>query len=239
MQAEKLTVVYDNRSLDEKCAADWGFGCVIQTKEHCLLFDVGAKREVLGSNMELLWVPDCSHIFLSHNHWDHTDGIEAALRPGLVCYIVPSAMETLGKRVLQLGGIPIATETGQEILPGIWTTGEIDADPPEQGLVFKASFGLVLITGCAHPGIVTMVKRVGEIFGEAPTLVIGGFHWYENSPKGVERDIQTMKELGVEQIGPCHCTGDKQIEIIKRKWGDGFHKVGAGWSLELKDFAYK
>jgi len=233
MSSEKLTVVYDNRSLDQRCAADWGFGCVVEKGGYSLLFDVGAKKEVLSSNMEVLWVPECSHIFVSHNHWDHTDGIEAALKPGVVCFMVPSAMDSLGRRVLELGGIPVAPEPGEEILPGIWTTGQIDADPPEQGMVFEGSFGSVLITGCAHPGIVRMVKKVGELFGEPPALVIGGFHWYEESLEEINKEIALLKELGVQQIGPCHCTGDNQIDHIERRWGKGFHEVGAGWSLIL------
>jgi len=234
MKKEKLTIVYDNRALEQGCAADWGFGCMIEKNEHSLLFDVGAKKEILSSNMELLWVPQSSHIFISHNHYDHTDGIEAAISPGVTCWMVPSALEDLGARVEALGGVAVASKAGEEILPGMRTTGEMASEPPEQGLVIESNSGPIFITGCAHPGIVQMVMRAGELFGKVPTLLVGGFHWYECSLENVGKEIDELKRLGVKEIAPCHCTGDDQIQSIGRIWGEGFHNVGAGWSMTLE-----
>lgn len=44
---------------------------------------------------------------------------------------------------------------------------------------------LILITGCAHPGIVKIINQVLRDFGKAPTLVLGGFHFYKTPQKTI------------------------------------------------------
>ncbi|MEG3056769.1 MAG: MBL fold metallo-hydrolase [Methanoculleus sp.] len=74
-----LTEVYNNIPYRRDLTPDWGFSCYIH--EAGLLFDTGAKGSVLLANMQELGISpaDVRHLILSHDHWDHTGGIQAIL----------------------------------------------------------------------------------------------------------------------------------------------------------------
>ena len=77
----QMTVVYDNNAFDENLKADWGFSCLIRGLEKSVLFDSGTNGKILLSNMEKLGIHpgEIDTVFLSHEHKDHTGGLEALL----------------------------------------------------------------------------------------------------------------------------------------------------------------
>lgn len=117
----------------------------------------------------------------------------------------------------------------QKILPGVWSTGELGKTISEQSLLINTTSGLVLITGCAHPGIVNIIKQVKQDFGQTPYFVLGGFHLEGLISYEVQNLIRAMKDLGVKRIGPGHCTGEKAIEQFRQNWQNGFEEIGCGW----------
>jgi len=68
----KLTIIYDNEvyKKDIGLKSDWGFSCLIETKDETILFDTGARGELLLSNMEKLRInpESISKIVISHEH---------------------------------------------------------------------------------------------------------------------------------------------------------------------------
>jgi len=76
-----ITVVYDNSSLQKDLMSDWGFACVVDAAGHRLLFDTGAKGDLLLANVRKLGIDPTTFeaVVISHNHWDHTGGREAVL----------------------------------------------------------------------------------------------------------------------------------------------------------------
>jgi 7,8-dihydropterin-6-yl-methyl-4-(beta-D-ribofuranosyl)aminobenzene 5'-phosphate synthase len=62
------------------------------------------------------------------------------------------------------------------ICEDVYSTGELGTFIKEESLIIKTSKGLVVITGCAHPGIVNIVKRAKEMLKSDVYLVLGGFH---------------------------------------------------------------
>jgi glyoxylase-like metal-dependent hydrolase (beta-lactamase superfamily II) len=80
-----ITVLYDNVAATAGTEADWGFSCFVEMGGGSVLFDTGANPEVLRANINALQV-DLSRInavVFSHEHKDHTGGIEAlGARPG-------------------------------------------------------------------------------------------------------------------------------------------------------------
>ena len=74
----KLTIVYDNTVFSKNfdLVSDWGFSCLIEAEE-TILFDTGAKGDMLLHNMRNLGVkPDViDKVVISHEHYDHNGGL--------------------------------------------------------------------------------------------------------------------------------------------------------------------
>jgi 7,8-dihydropterin-6-yl-methyl-4-(beta-D-ribofuranosyl)aminobenzene 5'-phosphate synthase len=117
---------------------------------------------------------------------------------------------------------------GLEIVEGMLTTGELDRGIPEQALVIRTPQGLVVITGCAHPGIVPIVERAVELTGEPVDLVLGGFHLGDSSRTGITHILEEFQRLGVRRVAPSHCTGELAIRMFAEEYGDDFIPTGVG-----------
>ena len=81
MNAQKITILYDNYLHDEDCQADWGFSCIIDHKAKSLLFDTGTKKDVFVHNLTELKenLNRVDMIVISHNHGDHTGNLHTVL----------------------------------------------------------------------------------------------------------------------------------------------------------------
>jgi len=121
----------------------------------------------------------------------------------------------------------------EKIYNGVYSTGELGSWIKEQALVINTERGLVMITGCAHPGIVNMVKKVKELFKKDIALVIGGFHLINTNKNEIERIVLEFKKLGVKYVAPCHCSGDIARGLFKRAYGNNFINVGTGSTISI------
>jgi 7,8-dihydropterin-6-yl-methyl-4-(beta-D-ribofuranosyl)aminobenzene 5'-phosphate synthase len=93
---------------------------------------------------------------------------------------------------------------------------------------------LVVVTDCSHPGVVEIVRKVHESLAPPIHLVFGGFHLLNASPEGVRGVIRDLEQLGVERVGPTHCTGEEAIRVIQEGFGSDYVKVGAGRILRFQ-----
>jgi lysophospholipase L1-like esterase len=121
-----------------------------------------------------------------------------------------------------------------EICKNVYLTGAMGKSPVEQTLVLNTEDGLVVVTGCAHPGIVGMVKQAKEMLDRPVDLVCGGFHLLNMSDEQVKGIIAEFKALGVKRVGATHCTGEKQIALIREAYGADFVPLGVGRVLEFR-----
>ena len=122
-----------------------------------------------------------------------------------------------------------------EICKNVYSTGQLGTWIKEQGLVLRTGKGLVIITGCAHPGIVKMVETSRDLFAEPVLLVMGGFH-LEWATKGkIENIVNAFKDMNVQYTGPCHCTGDKARSLFAEYFADNYITVGVGKVVKIKD----
>jgi 7,8-dihydropterin-6-yl-methyl-4-(beta-D-ribofuranosyl)aminobenzene 5'-phosphate synthase len=83
--------------------------------------------------------------------------------------------------------------------------------------------GLVVLSGCAHAGIVNTVRYAQEISGvEQVWAILGGFHLAPASDEDVQRTIDAMVEIGPQVVVPSHCTGFKAMAEFSRRMPDQF-----------------
>jgi 7,8-dihydropterin-6-yl-methyl-4-(beta-D-ribofuranosyl)aminobenzene 5'-phosphate synthase len=232
-----FTVIYDNTAADPDLQADWGFACLVTGKEHNVLFDTGTKPDVFWANLEKLDVPlkDIDVVVLSHEHGDHTGGLWSFLaRYPDVTVVAPAGFSTeFFERVKTAGARHQRIETPTALGDGLWVTGAVGGDIVEQALVVETPKGLVVVTGCSHPGVVEIARKVRETLDQPIHLVFGGFHLLRASPEDVHDVIRELKELGVERVGPAHCTGEDATRLFRDGYASGFVTVGAGRVLRF------
>lgn len=226
-----FTIVYDNNRYDGRLQTAWGFSCLVETGEAMVLFDTGGDSPTLLDNMSRMDIDPqaIDAVVLSHAHGDHTGGLGGLLGAGAQPTVyVPAAFSASFKKDVRTRTELVEVTGPVEILPGIHTTGELGSGIVEQALVVETASGLVVVTGCAHPGVVEMVRRAKESVGGEVALVLGGFHLSSTGRGEIERIIADFRNLGVRQAAPCHCTGDRAMDMFAKAYGDDFVKVGAG-----------
>ena len=203
----KITIVYDNEA-QPPFKSDWGFACFIEIPETTLIFDTGSRSDLLLYNMGKLGLitKEVDAVVLSHNHGDHTGGLKGLLAIKLDLSICK----------------PTFSRAPKKLFPGVMTTGTLgDRGIQEQSLVCTTDDGLVVITGCSHPGLENILKTARE-FGEI-YAVIGGFHGFNK--------FNALK--GISLIVPCHCTSNKQE--IQQLFPEAYHDGGVGKKFVFKD----
>jgi 7,8-dihydropterin-6-yl-methyl-4-(beta-D-ribofuranosyl)aminobenzene 5'-phosphate synthase len=95
--------------------------------------------------------------------------------------------------------------------------------------------GLVIVSGCAHAGIVNTILHARKITGVNEVhAVIGGFHLSGPTFEPIiEETVGALKEMNLEMIVPMHCTGWKAIQRFAQAFPDAFvlNSVGTTFSL--------
>lgn len=229
--APKITVVYDNYSVAPQLGTGWGYAAVVEAGDHTVLFDTGADGPTLMSNLRALGFDPhrIDAVVLSHAHGDHTLGLDSLLATGATptVYALPSFPPEFKQHVAELVEL-VEVEAGQEIVEGVLTTGEIAGPVNEQALVVESDRGLVIITGCAHPGIVEIVNEARGLVDADVHLVTGGFHLLQTPAERVGEIIAEFRRLGVDYAAPSHCTGDAAIGLFRDEYGDHFIESGVG-----------
>ena len=253
-----ITVVYDNNPYKEGLETAWGFGCVITGAEKTILFDTGGDGSILLNNMEKLAIDPNSidTVVLSHIHPDHTGGLNSFLEKNsdVTVYLPKSFPKKFKDNVKSYGSKIVEVEQSLKICENVYSTGQLGklipvAELKEQSLVIRTEAGLVVITGCAHPGIVKIVNTAKEslkddILLPAPVapaqvtqtqVVIGGFH-LEWATKGkIEKIISAFKKSNVRYVGPCHGSGDKARRLFEKHFGKNYINIGAGKVITMAD----
>lgn len=232
-----ITIVFDNYPFKKGLKTAWGFSAFVTYKDQNVLFDTGASGSMLLENMSKMNINpvEVQNVVLSHSHNDHIAGMQSLLLTGAdpKIYLPPSFYSSLKNQYSKQAEV-IEVVPGQLIAERIYTLGEIPGSPPEQALVIDTPQGLVVITGCAHPGVEKMVLAAKRQFHEQIYLVMGGFHLGGASSTEVKQIIKEFKRIGVVHVAPCHCTGDQAINQFKEAFGDDFISVGVGAVIEIE-----
>jgi len=230
----RLTIVYDNNAFDVRLRTAWGFACLVEVGGMTVLFDTGGDGAILMQNMAVLGIdPDVIDVVvLSHIHADHVGGLEALLSSNdhLVIYVPESFSSEIARRAGERAQV-VPVGGPQEIVEGVHTTGEMGTAIVEQSLILETGRGLVVVTGCAHPGIAEIVRRATEM-GEVD-LVVGGFHLSGRSWSDIQGIVEELMALGVRRVAPCHCTGAEATAAFEAAYGTEFIPCGVGTVITI------
>jgi 7,8-dihydropterin-6-yl-methyl-4-(beta-D-ribofuranosyl)aminobenzene 5'-phosphate synthase len=272
----RVTCVVDDAVCDHSPFwGEHGLAFLAETESGCVLFDTGQSGTVLLHNLNLLDVEPrtINALAISHAHYDHTGGLSALLdhvagiplhahpdffrerfsrREGVPKFVgLPLEREALEQRLeLQLSAEPA------EILPGVWTTGEItDRTEPEgrsahhlvrgpegwepdlyrddMSLVLETGNGLVVLCGCCHAGLLNTLAHVRRAFGPDITTVAGGTHLLNADEGHLRRVMEVLRELGVPRLYLNHCTGQRAYVVLAQAFGEKVAPCPAGTKLSF------
>lgn len=129
-----------------------------------------------------------------------------------------------------------------EILPGVYAISGFPRREPaqtiparflrltERGLIpddfrdevclaVETMEGLVLLVGCAHPGILNMARHVSALLGSPIRAVFGGTHLAEADTPRIQRTVEALQDMGVKLLGLSHCSGECAQAVIREREG--------------------
>ena len=237
----RFTILYDNVPYKEGLRTDWGFSCLVEGLDKTILFDAGRYDDIFLSNLSKLNVDlkRIDELFLSHDHPDHIGGVMKVLkaRPDINISLVESFPWGFKKAVGKRGGHVSETDHPCTISRNCLSTGEMtSAVKNEHALIIPTDQGSIILTGCAHPGVVDIVEQTKTITQQDILLVAGGFHLLMDDASSIRKKAERLKQLGVRNVAPSHCSGGEAIGILAEIFGDRFLKSGAGRIIGVSDF---
>ena len=237
----RITILYDNVPYKEGLRTDWGFSCLVDGLDKSILFDAGRFDDIFLSNLSKLSVDlkRIDELFLSHDHPDHVGGVMEVLnvRPGINISLVESFPWGFKKAVSKRGCHVNEIDHPCAVSYNCLSTGQMtSAVKNEQSLIIPTDQGSIILTGCAHPGVVEIVEQAKAITKQDVLLVAGGFHLLMDDASSIRKKAERLKQLGVRNIAPSHCSGGEAIGILAEIFGDRFLKSGAGRTISASDF---
>lgn len=276
-----LSCVVENTA--QRSSALWGehgVSFAVETPDGKVLFDTGQSGDVLVHNAGVMGIhlDQFDALAISHAHYDHTGGLERFLanaRPGIPLYSHPSLFqerfsikedrpESIGLRLTkgklnECTDLHLSVEPA-EILPGVWTTGEItdrtefegrsrghfvrengewlpDPYKDDLSLVLDTRDGLVVVCGCCHAGLLNTLAHIRRIFQKNIQVIVGGTHLASTSPESLAHAIDILRGYKNEapvRLYPNHCTGERAILALASAFGDLVQPCPAGTRLSFE-----
>lgn len=154
-----------------------------------------------------------------------------------------NGLRTIKDEYPATGGTFIVHDAPTEIFPGVWFTGPVprphdernwfpglslntgngrveDNVPEDSALVFNTENGLVLLSGCAHAGIVNIADySVTLVPGKTILAVVGGLHLFSASEQVVAWTGESLKKYNVQYLLAGHCTGIESTYRLRESLG--------------------
>ena len=242
----KITVLFDEEALTPDLKTGFGLSLLIN---ETVIFDTGPDGDILINNIRNLNIDTekIRAVVLSHDHWDHTGGLDSLLsilkKPTIyLCQGFGHKYDHYKpkiKRLYTTNSMPV------KITHDIFTTGEMYGTHniipiSEQSLfIVRPDSTVALICGCAHYGIAEsleiLIKKIGDYLGRPISIncLIGGFHLRHESDTYLRYVLEKFLYFGIKKIVPLHCSGSNAKKIFHDTFSVGFHDLKVGSTLEL------
>ncbi len=115
--------------------------------------------------------------------------------------------------------------------------GRLEPDPflDDQAVALEVmGKGVVVITGCAHSGVVNTADYVKRITGrEEIYAIIGGFHLNDASEEKLKVTVGALKSVNPNMLVPCHCTGRDAAYLLRQEFGSAVIFGDVGLTIDL------
>jgi 7,8-dihydropterin-6-yl-methyl-4-(beta-D-ribofuranosyl)aminobenzene 5'-phosphate synthase len=243
MNGIKITILVDDfNGVSPNYLKSFGFAALIEKGDKKLLFDTGTKGDILTHNMAQygLSPKTLSAIILSHNHYDHTNGLRAVMIknskvPIYVHKYWNNPVKHRGKDISYMN-IIVNDKAREcvEINKGIFlTNAHLSSDYGgiyEHACFIQVNKSYILLCGCCHPGLKSFLSDRFElkIPQDAPLHFIGGMHNFKFT------DNEAIKvNIITRSITLCHCT--QYFKTFKNQFREKCHSAIIGKSITYID----
>ncbi len=234
-----ITLIAEGSTQHQRALKHWGISLLI---EDDILFDTFGHEDLFINGLDICEVDIAKlrHVIISHEHWDHIAGLWYLLEKNrnIQVYVPKHCSAEFKKRIKSYGVVLSEVSSVIKIKRDIFTSGELkgfcgDNIVYEHGLIIKSRPGLIVITGCAHPGIIKILTDIKNKFDESIYLLIGGFHLKDKNDLEIIDIVDGFKKIGVNKIVPLHCTGGSAVKIIKDQFRENCITLKKYSSLQI------
>jgi len=235
----KITILAEGSTKWQRFIKHWGLSILI---DHDILFDTFGKPDYVLKQLKRFNIDlnKIRHIVISHDDWDHVTGLWKILERNqdVTVYICPHFKPEIKAKMKRYRARIVEVEGVSNVRDNIYLSGELtgkrhDSDISEQYMGIKTSKGLVVLTGCAHPGIIEIVQHAKATFDTNVCLIIGGFHLKDHAAKEAHDIILKLKVLGVNQVMSFHCTGRIAQELFTKEYGQSCIMANECQTIEI------
>lgn len=251
----EILPLYEEASADPDLISGHGVSYLIRTDAATILLDVGHNPDELdippfAQNMEKLGIEwnEIDRIVISHPHPDHIGGV-TAWRQNTVSFggmpidvdeqllFVPYTVayqNAIHVTIPTLPGPDVAT-TGVISYPEVFPLSLSNPRGVEQALVVNiAGEGLVLITGCGHPTIESLIERAEALYALPVIGIVGGLHYEGFDLAKVEPHIEFLVSHGLELVaGSPHDSSPEVLNAFDAAFGDRYHLLRVGEMIQF------
>lgn len=125
-----------------------------------------------------------------------------------------------------------------DVAPAIYVISTVSQTPGtlelrELSLAIKTTKGLVLVTGCSHPGIEKIVDASMAIHKHVH-LIFGGLHLVTSADPEISRIATALRDQWkVDRMAPGHCTGEPAFAAFQKAFGEQYLYAGLGTVVEF------
>jgi len=210
-----------------------GFSAWLEYDGQVVLFDAGSDWTAMLRNLAALDLATdtVDVVVLSTTQDSDAAGLGSFLaeNPRIVVYVPLASPDHLKREILASRAALVEVSGSLEILPGLWSTGQIGREFVEQALVARTVRGSVVVIGCADSGADLIADRAKLMAGEEIALVTGGYHHADASQERPEQFSAELGRLGVREVALCQCRWDEVRTPMRENSADVAHECGVGW----------